>query len=176
MIIGERLQLRAIEEADLPLLAGWRNHPEVAPYFCHSEPLSLEQQRRWFDRFLSRDDERLWIAEQRDDATPVGSVGLTGLDWRHRRAELARVVVAPDHRGQGYSREMCRLAIGFAFDELNLHRLSLEVIAGNEPALTLYRGLGFQEEGRLREHVFRAGGNCDVLIFGLLRAEWRVES
>ena len=173
MIIGERLQLRAIEESDLPMLVKWRNDPDVSRHFFNHEPLSLTAQKRWYEAFQQKDDERYWIAEKRDDSAAVGTVALTGLDWRSRKAELGRVLVHPaEHRRQGYCREMCGLALGYAFDHLNLHRVSLEVFADNEPAIALYRELGFVEEGRFREHTFANGAYRDVLFFSLLSGEF----
>lgn len=169
MIVEKRVRLRAIDEGDLPLLMQWRNDPQTAPHFFHSGPLSPARQRRWFEAFLSRDDEEYWIGERCEGGVPLGTIGLARIDRRHRRAELGRVLVAPEHRRRGYAREMCRLAVEYAFEELDLRRVWLEVFADNEPAVRLYRELGFVEEGRLRQHVVQDGRARDVLVFGLLR-------
>jgi diamine N-acetyltransferase len=176
MIVGEKLRLRAIEAADLPLMVSWRNDPQVYRHFFEYEPLSLEMQKRWFEGFLSRADEKLWIAEETETSEPIGTIGLGRIDWPSRKAELGRVLVFPsDRRGKGYGRAVCRLAIGYAFGHLNLHRLWLEVFANNEPAVGLYRSLGFQEEGRLRQHAYARDAYHDVLLFALLRDEYRTD-
>lgn len=64
------------------------------------------------------------------------------------------------------------MLLRYAFHELNLHRLSLDVIASNQPAISLYRKLGFQEEGRLRERVLRDGQAVDLIYMGLLCRDW----
>ncbi len=173
MIIGSRLRLRAIEPEDLPLLVCWRNDPAVYAHFYEHEPLSLAAQRRWFEAFQQRADEKYWLAEALDDPRPVGTIALVKLDWRNRRAELGRVLIAAGElRGAGYGRELCELALRYAFHHLNLHRITLDVFADNEPAVALYRRLGFVEEGRLRQHVFADGGYRDVLMFALLAEEF----
>jgi hypothetical protein len=77
-------------------------------------------------------------------------------------------------RGKGFGKEASGLALRFAFHELGLRRLSLDVIADNLPALALYRGLGFREEGLVRERVYRDGRTTDLIYMGLLRREWEV--
>jgi ribosomal protein S18 acetylase RimI-like enzyme len=50
-----------------------------------------------------------------------------------------------------------------------MHKLSLSVFAHNEPALGLYRKLGFVEEGRRVKHYRRADGQLwDAVEMGLL--------
>jgi UDP-4-amino-4,6-dideoxy-N-acetyl-beta-L-altrosamine N-acetyltransferase len=172
MIVGKRIRLRAIELEDLPLLTKWRNDPAVYDCFYEHEPLSLAMQRRWFDAFLQKRDEKYWIAETLAEGEPIGAIGLLDIDWRNRRAELGRVLVAPGGgRRSGYGRELCELALRYAFDHLNLHRVQLDVFADNQAAVELYRQLGFREEGRLRQHVFARGRYRDVLVFSLLSDE-----
>ena len=173
MICGDRLRLRGIDDADLPLLVHWRNEPDVYRHFFEHEPVSPAMQKRWFAHFLERTDEKYWIAETRAEPTPVGTIALIRLDWRSRKAELGRVLVYPaEHRSQGYGAEMCRLALGYAFGHLNLNRVHLDVYADNASAIALYEKLGFREEGRLRQHVFREGAYRDVLVFSLLADEF----
>ena len=78
----------------------------------------------------------------------------------------------PADRGRGFGKEAVRLTLRYAFHELGLRRLSLDVISDNLPAIGLYRGLGFQEEGRLRERVYRDGLASDLIYMGLLRRDW----
>src|SRR3954470_19103422 len=165
MIQGERISLRAIESHDLPMLVAWRNDPAVHAHFFEHEPLSLATQTTWFERFLQRTDERYWIAERRDaKREPVGTIALVGIDLRHRRAEMGRVLVYPPGlRGGGLGRELCGLALGYAFGHLNLHRVTCEVFADNVAALSLYGRLGFRREGVLRQHVFKDGAYRDVV-------------
>jgi UDP-4-amino-4,6-dideoxy-N-acetyl-beta-L-altrosamine N-acetyltransferase len=175
MMVGERVRLRAIEAEDLPLMARWRNDPQVYRCFFEHEPISMEMQRRWYQRLLERgDEEKCWIAELIDGGGVIGMVGLSRIDGRNRSAELGRVLVAPgEHRGKGLGKEICRLAIEYAFGHLNLHRLYLYVFAENEAAIRTYRGLGFVEEGRMREHVFAEGGYRDVVVMGVMAGEFR---
>ena len=172
MIVGKQIRLRAIEADDIKMLTDWRNNPKIYRNFFEYEPLSQVMERKWFERFLERRDEKFWIAETVKGSKPVGSIALVDIHWRSREVEMGRVLVCPEYQGQGYGREICLLALGYAFNHMNLNRVYLQLFADNSRAVTLYRSLGFRDEGCLREHVFSDGRYCDVLIMGILREEY----
>jgi ribosomal protein S18 acetylase RimI-like enzyme len=59
------------------------------------------------------------------------------------RCHLGRLAVAPDRRGRGIGSRLVRELAGVGTRELAADGLSLFVLPGNEPALALYRRLGF---------------------------------
>jgi RimJ/RimL family protein N-acetyltransferase len=80
--------------------------------------------------------------------------------------------LAPDARGQGLGRLLLERALDDGFG-IGLERIELEVFASNRHALALYRRAGFVEEGRRRRARHIDGAYDDILLFGLLRDEWR---
>ncbi len=103
----------------------------------------------------------------------VGFCALFNIEWNNRSATLAIGIGKAEDRGKGFGAEALQLLLRYAFMELNLHRLSLDVISYNEPAIRAYRRAGFKEEGRMREAVYREGKRYDRLIMGLLKSEWQ---
>lgn len=81
-----------------------------------------------------------WLVAAADGA--VGSIqGLT--DDRQRNGSIQNVGVIPGYRGRGLGRALvARAAAGFL--AAGAGRVYLEVTAGNEPAVRLYRSLGFR--------------------------------
>jgi RimJ/RimL family protein N-acetyltransferase len=65
-----------------------------------------------------------------------------------------------------------RVLLRFAFDELNLHRVSLSVYAYNLRAIRSYEKADFQVEGRARQVVHRDGQRADEVFMGVLREDW----
>ena len=66
------------------------------------------------------------------------------------------------------------MILRFAFDELNLHRVSVNVPAYNTAALAFLQKHGFVEEIRRRQALQVDGQVWDALGLGLLRVEWQV--
>jgi ribosomal protein S18 acetylase RimI-like enzyme len=63
------------------------------------------------------------------------------------RGHLARVIVAPELRGQGHGERLIRLLIDEARRQSHV-RISLNVDRQNVPAIALYSKLGFRETAR----------------------------
>jgi RimJ/RimL family protein N-acetyltransferase len=81
------------------------------------------------------------------------------------------MIGAKDRWGQGLGRDVVSHVTKWGFDNLNLNRISLSVLATNDRAIRLYTLLGFVEEGRCRQAQFKDDGYVDVVLMSLLRAE-----
>ena len=75
-------------------------------------------------------------------------------------------------RGKGLADEASRLLLRFAFNTLGLHRVFLQVNVTNQSAISLYRRLGFVEEGILRAASFADGRLVDRLLLSMLSHEF----
>ncbi len=175
MFYSERLRLRAVTRADLPLFVEWFNDPQVTAYLRHGWPLAPEDEEAWFERLghLPREERPLVIEVRRPEGwQPIGNGGLRRIHWRNRSAEVAIAIGEKDFWDQGYGTEALSVLLHAAFDTLNLHRVWLHVQAENQRAIAAYRKLGFVEEGRLRQAEYRQGRYVDLLVMSILRPEW----
>ena len=122
----------------------------------------------------SRQDEKLFIIAPLDaPRKAVGTVGLTHIDSRNRRAEWGRFLIGDSSsHGKGFGSEAIYLSLKYAFLDLRLERVYLEVYNWNEPAKSLYEKIGFKFEGIYRSHVYSGGRFHDVAVYGLLRSEF----
>jgi len=66
-----------------------------------------------------------------------------------------------------------RVMLRYAFAELNLHRVSLNVFEYNPRAIRSYEICGFVREGRCRQALHRDGRRWDLIYMGIMREEWR---
>jgi putative acetyltransferase len=83
---------------------------------------------------------------------------------------LGPIAVGRAWQGRGVGAALMRAAIDLADNWLNLVRLELLVIAGNDAAIGLYRRSGFEIEGTLRGFGFQAGRYVDVHMMARLRS------
>ena len=103
------------------------------------------------------------------DGRMVGHASLMPLP----RKNIAHVVtldicVHPGQSRRGYGRAMLSALLDWARQRPEVRKVELWVRASNHPAIALYQGLGFVEEGRLRDHVRVADGVfVDDVCFGL---------
>ena len=88
-----------------------------------------------------------------------------------RAINLMRIVTSEP--GQGHGKPLMRLAMRHAFIDLGAHRLWLDVFAENDRARHVYSGLGFVEEGCLRDAAQKPDGFHSLIIMSMLEDEYR---
>jgi [ribosomal protein S5]-alanine N-acetyltransferase len=101
----------------------------------------------------------------------IGSAGLRVDADQHRATYTVGLFVAA-LRGRGLGQEVTRLVVSWGFSVLGLHRVELEVVAGNDRAIGCYLACGFRREGARREAELYPEGWKDLVLMGLLRSEY----
>lgn len=171
MIYGTKVRLRAIERDDIPRFVKWFNDPEVRQHLSMYRPLSLAQEEKWFERHAEPDPPDHVFAIETLAGVHIGNVGLHDINWKDRSTELGIVIGEKDHWSQGYGTNSILVLLGYAFGELNLHRVFLRVDADNPRAIRCYEKCGFRREGTYRDAVFRNGEYKDQHIMSILDSE-----
>jgi RimJ/RimL family protein N-acetyltransferase len=109
-----------------------------------------------------------WAVATSENGAAIGECDLSEIDKRHKRAEIG-FLFARAYWGNGYALEAARALVAHAFGPLGLERVGARCHAGNMRSVGLLERLGFQFEGRLKEHLVREGERRDCLLYGLLR-------
>lgn len=159
--------------------------PEIAVHWgCNSEYLRLldtEPARPFTLKERRTRDEEGDVAELNyffrirplNDDRPLGFVGLWQIFWANGEGFLGIGIGNPADWGQGYGTDAMRVMLRFAFTELNLHRISLQVFEYNTRAIRSYEKAGFKREGVERQYLLRNGRRWDIVYMGALRSEWQ---
>jgi len=177
MIYGERVRLRAIERSDIPTFVRWFNDPEVRRYLLMYAPMSATQEEKWFEDMLQRVQRRedfVFAVEARvgDEWVHIGNTGLHRINWKDRCAAFGIALGEKAYWDQGYGTDATRTMLRFAFEELNLHRVELEVLEENARARRCYEKAGFRHEGTRRQAIFSEGRYHDAHLMSILREEF----
>jgi RimJ/RimL family protein N-acetyltransferase len=167
---GPRVELRTIEEADLPFLRDALNAPAVRRHLFPRPPFNLEQEREYFDAVVAEDDEiNLLITV---DGEPVGPIGLWPADSITGSTEIG-LFMAEAWWGEGYGTEAAELCTGYAFEERRFHRVIARVVAANRASRRVWEKLDYREEATFREAVFLERSYHDVVLYAILEDEWQ---
>jgi RimJ/RimL family protein N-acetyltransferase len=67
---------------------------------------------------------------------------------------------------------MYKMIFDLCFNQYNINRLWLFVLDYNKIAISLYKKLGFIEEGKQRKAIFRNGNYHDYIMMSLLKTEY----
>ena len=107
-----------------------------------------------------------------DSQAHIGNIYLRSIDWLSRHASIEIFIGETANQSKGYGQSALRQIMLYAFVNLGLHKLTLQVLADNGAAIHVYKKCGFQVEGSLRKHLFKNGDWQDVLCMGILVEEW----
>ena len=130
-------------------------------------------------RFV-RDSSASWVEarafdfaiRRRDDPKlHVGNVSV----WHTSRREQAGEIgywVRSSVAGTGVATEATARVLEVAFDELELHRVTLRIAVGNRASERVAEKLGFVQEGLLRKEVFVQGAWMDHTLWAMLDEEF----
>ncbi|MEZ5939534.1 MAG: GNAT family protein [Hyphomonadaceae bacterium] len=157
----EKLSITDAEESDLDWILNLEETAEKGGFVSGDNVMR--------HRLQMSDRTCLYLIAKRGDE-PIGYVLLRGISGSEPVIELKRIVIGQTDAGHGQG--VMGLALVKCFQELNAHRVWLDVIFDNDRAIHVYKKIGFKEEGRLREAALRKGEWCDLMIFGLLKSEF----
>jgi ribosomal protein S18 acetylase RimI-like enzyme len=152
------LRLARFEPAQAEGVLGWAQTPAELFHWCGREDFPLTDPAV-FDAWHADPGAHAYTLADDGDDGPI-AYGETWFDDRDGTAELARLIVAPDRRRQGFAHELIdrlcdRVArAGFAV-------ALMRVTPTNEPAIMCYRRAGFlrlaaDEQRRMNESERRA--------------------
>lgn len=103
----------------------------------------------------------------------MGNTSFMNINRREGSAEIGIFIGEKHFWDQGYDSEAVRRMVMHGFNDLNLHRIYLNVFETNPRAVRAYERVGFQHEGRLREAHYLKGRYIDVLLMSILKNEWK---
>jgi UDP-4-amino-4,6-dideoxy-N-acetyl-beta-L-altrosamine N-acetyltransferase len=162
--------VRRMTRADLAQVRAWRNDPGVRRFMLTRHEIGAEEHARWFDVASADPSRALLIVEA---GAPLGYVQFSGLDSA-TACQWGFYAVPGAPRGTGS--RLGRAALAYAFEQLHVHKVCGQAVAGNEASIRLHRHLGFRDEGVLRQQQRVGDAWVDLVCFGLLRSEWRSQA
>lgn len=175
---GDLVYLTAPDpEQDAGLLARWMRDSEFVR-MMNTDPaklLSIDKHKEWLEKNLveeQRSDELFFLIRTLQEENTIGLIGLDGIRWVHGDAWVGIGLGERDYWGKGYGTDAMLVLQRYAFEELNLHWLSLTVFDYNQRAVRSYEKSGFIVEGRARQYLNREGQRYDMVFMGILREEW----
>ena len=177
LLRGTKVWLTALSKDDAATISGWCGDVGYLRLQDTNLALPKSQAQVAADLELEKSSNTIVFAIRTvGDGALIGTIGFYEIEWANQGAWLGMGIGERDAWDQGYGSEALHLALQYAFDELNLYRITLTVIAYNERAIALYEKAGFQREGIFREFGQRDGRRYDMYLYGLLRPEWELGS
>lgn len=142
---------------------------DTTPAYLYSE----KGTQKWFENEQDKlvPDLLIFLIRTLEDDKVIGDIELDR-PTHHRDAFVGIGIGDPDYWSKGYGSDAMRIILRYAFQELNLHRVSLNVFEYNPRAIRSYEKVGFKIEGRYRQFINREGRRWDIIMMGITYQEW----
>ena len=170
-IEGELIYLTPITYDDCEDFVRWRNSDLVKSRFIYRKDLTVEDQRNWIRTRIETGQVVQFIIWDRADNKKIGSVYFQDIDSNNRKCEYGILIGEEEYLNGGRGTETARLALEYAFNNMNMHRVYLRLLSDNVRALKSYEHVGFKQEGVAHDDVWLDGKPVDVIFMAAIRPE-----
>ena len=143
VIKSEGILLRPINEEDLITVVNWRNKDSIRKWFINNDQITIERQIKWFEKYIETPNDYIFVIEESNVLKQaVGIASLYNVD--KEQAEFGRLFIGQEEaRGKNIGKKVVKLLCEFAFDELEIKKIYLDVLNNNEVAINIYQKMWF---------------------------------
>lgn len=163
----KRITLDKIEKIML-----WRTSPEVSTYMYTSPKLTLEDQKKWFEKISNDHTVSYWLIVV--DGIDAGVINLYNIDKINKRCFWAYYLGETSVRGKGIARHLECNIYDYVFFELDLNKLCCEVFEFNDTVVQIHKKFGSEVEGIFKQHIYKDGKFLDVVRMAILKEKWDI--
>lgn len=169
------IKLERIEDNDMVYIYEWFKDIEFLKFYDYMPPIpqSADEVNKTFRDYKKNEESDVFAIKLFDSNQIIGIAGFDDIVKENKVATLFIGIGNKDVRGRGYGKEALKLLLEYGFNKLGFHRIQLNVLEFNIAAISLYEKAGFKREGTYREFVLRDNKRYDLLLYGILKSEWK---
>ena len=160
------MNLRVVEKEDLTLWREWINNPEVFGVYNPLMQLSRPELEKRFDNLTP---EEKWFIIEKKDGSKIGGVVHFPVG---KFLEIGYTLI-PSERGKGYCTEAVKIMVDYLFLSKDIVRIQAHIDPRNVASQKVAERTGFKKEGTIRKCFFAKGEWRDMLLYSILREEWK---
>ena len=161
----DAIYLRQMQISDTDNIIAWRNNPRVRHNFIYQGLFTTEGHLNWIKTKIEPGHVVQFIICEKDSDRAVGSVYFRDIDRERKCAEYGIFIGEDDAVGKGYGTQAARLALSYAFSDMELDFVFLRVFADNTGARTSYERAGFCLVKNKQEEIAIEGEGRTVVFY-----------
>jgi len=167
-LIGKRIYLREVRLSDVnEEYYGWMNDSEVTQYLeSRFIPQSMNSLKEYVESKLGNRDEIFLAVVKRDNGKHIGNIKLGPINWIHRIGSIGILIGDKNSWGQGFGSESIILVVQYAFNTLNLHKVTAGCYEMNKGGIRIFEKAEFVVEGVRKNHYFFQGEYANAIFLG----------
>lgn len=167
----QRMYLREVRPSDVnERYYCWMNDPEVVRYMeSRFYPNSIESLKKYVEEKVGDNNNVFLAIILKDGDRHIGNIKLGPINWIHRIADVGIMIGEKDCWGKGYATEAIMSITKYAFETLNLHKVTAGCCEPNQSSLNAFKKAGFFVEGVRKEHVYCGNAYINTIVMGMIR-------
>ena len=171
------IDLKYFQKEDIPQLIEWIDTPDFLLQWAGlsmSFPLDRLQLEKYLENANHAQAEVLaYKVVLSETGNTIGHISLGNINRANGTARMCRVLIGDSKmQGKGIGKAMVNEILKIAFNQLQLHKVSLAVFDFNISAIKLYEKQGFRIEGYIREACRIKSEYWSFYEMSILEREW----
>ena len=173
-ISGKNIDLIAPNSSWAKIYTKWKNDPKVRLYMRNVMPRTLETTKKRYEPQERDAPEHIsFTIYHKEDKKPIGNVGLSRINWFNRWANAFAFIGEKEYWGKNIATEATKLILRYAFEELNLHKISAGAAINNIGSWSVAEKVGFTYEATLKDEFYVDGKYIDTKRYYILKDDWK---
>jgi UDP-4-amino-4,6-dideoxy-N-acetyl-beta-L-altrosamine N-acetyltransferase len=155
-----------LSDQEIEFVRIMRNNEDIRKNSFNNEIIEIKDHQDFIEHLRKDRNCCYWLVKDKSFSY-IGVISLLKIDFKNANAYLG-IYANPYEKQKGMGSCLLKALFHVAFTVAHFHTLKLEVIEDNSKAIRFYRKSGFQEEGRLKEYLYRDSIWKDIIIMGII--------
>lgn len=169
--LTDRQNLRMLKIEDAVFMLEWMHDPNVNSNFKFDfASMTKEKVIDFINTSFNNETQHFAFVNENDEY--LGTISLKHISYTDNNAEYA-ITTRTCAQGTGAAYKATMALLKYAFDELGLHRVYLNVLEENERANAFYKKCGFFYEGQFKEHLYLKGEYKNLNWYAITKEQWQ---
>lgn len=165
----DSINFRDVTSEHIEIIYNWRNELSIRKVMYNSDFLKWEEHINWFESLLKDDSRFMKILYYED--IPYGIANFYYSDCKANVGNWG-FYIGDKNAPKGMGKVLAYAMLEFLFYELNVRKVSGEVLEFNSISINFHEKIGFTKEGVLRKHILKNEQFYDVYLYSIFKNEW----
>jgi RimJ/RimL family protein N-acetyltransferase len=170
---GNLTHLVSLSNEHLALVSKWNFDPEVNEFFSGRFPNNSQEQEIWLQNQLNKADKKKLIIIENNTNTAIGMIGIMKIDHVNKNCEIGITIGEKSFWGKYHSYDALNISLKFLFHQLQMHCVYATVLSSNLRALKFFKKNNFENNGFLREAIFRNDKFENLQFLSLIKTDYK---
>lgn len=162
--------IRLLKSKDAEFMLEWMHDSKINSNFRFDfASMTKEKVLEFIENSFDEENQHFAFINENDEY--LGTISLKHISKVDKNAEYA-ITTRGVAQGTGITYKATMEILNYAFKELKLHKVYLNVLEENTRANAFYKKCGFTYEGQFRDYLFLRGEYKNLNWYGITENEW----